>query len=80
MIGDTTCEMEAIQLRRMMELSPDERVALGCEMFMAAREMAFASLPKGLSDAERKRQYYKLMYGEWLPVSVFDSRSGDEDF
>ncbi len=55
----------------MMSFSPNKRIALGCEMFMAARKLIIASLPKDLSEREIKKQYYEKMYGEPLPADFF---------
>jgi len=72
---DTTPEIERMQIEMMIGFSPDKRIALGCEMFMAARELIIASLPKNLSEREFKKQYYQQMYGEPLPADFFK----DED-
>ena len=70
-MNDTTPEIEKLQFEMMMALSPDIRIALAGEMFMAARELILTSLPKDLSERERKRQYYREMYGEPLPADFF---------
>lgn len=70
-MNDTTKEMEAIHFQFMMKLTPNERIGYAAEMFMAAREMIFASLPEGLSEKERIKRYYKQMYGEPLPEDFF---------
>jgi hypothetical protein len=53
---------------RMMALSGAERLTMGCDMFDAARAMVVASLPEGLSDAERRRLIFKRIYAEELEV------------
>lgn len=70
-MNDTSKEMNAIHVRMMLNLTPDERIGYAAEMFMAAREMIFASLPEGLSEKERIKRYYKQMYGEPLPEDFF---------
>jgi len=70
-MNDTSPEMEKMQFEMMAAFSPNERIALGCEMFMAARELIIASLPKNLSERESKKQYYRKMYGEPLPDDFF---------
>lgn len=70
-MNDTSAEMEKIQFQMMMKLTPNERIGYASEMFMAAREMILASLPKGLSEKEQKKQYYQKMYGEPLPDDFF---------
>ncbi len=68
---DTSPEIEKLQIEMMINFSPEKRIALGCEMFMAARELIIASLPKNLSEREFKKQYYQKMYGEPLPTDFF---------
>lgn len=70
-MNDTAPEIEKMQFEMMMRFSPNRRVALGAEMFMAARELILASLPNGLSERERKKRYYEQMYGEPLPEDFF---------
>jgi hypothetical protein len=36
---------------------------MGAQMFDSAREMVKASLPRGLSKAEQRRQLFKRIYG-----------------
>jgi len=70
-MNDTSREIEKMQFEMMMELGANKRIALGCEMFMAARKMLLASLPQYLSERELKKQYYLQMYGEPLPDDFF---------
>jgi len=73
-MNDTSPEMEKMQFEMMMKLSPNKRIALGCEMFMAARELIIASLPKNLSEREFKKLYYERMYGKPLPADFFEGK------
>ena len=70
-MNDTTPEIEKIQFELMMKKTPDERIALSCEMFMSARELFLASLPKNLPEKEIKKQLYFRTYGEQLPDNFF---------
>ena len=70
-MNDTSPEIEKLQFEMMMKLGAKKRIAMACEMFMAARELILASLPKDLSKHEGKRQYYKQMYGEPSPADFF---------
>lgn len=70
-MNDTSVEMERMQFQIMMTLTPDERLTMASEMFMAAREMLLSSLPVNLSEREKIRQYYQKMYGEPLPDDFF---------
>ncbi len=60
-----------MQFELMMRKTPNERIALACEMFMSARELFLASLPKDLSAKEIKKQLYLRTYGEPLPEDFF---------
>lgn len=70
-MNDTSPEIEKMQFEMMMKFSPNKRIRLGCEMFMAARELLIASLPKDLSEKEFKKQLYFRTYGEHLPADFF---------
>ena len=50
-----------------MARSGEERFLMGVQMFDAARAMALASLPTGLSPEELKRQLFQRLYGQPLP-------------
>ena len=68
---DTSPEIERIQFELMMRKTPNERIALACEMFMSARQLFLASLPKDLPEKEIKKQLYFRTYGEPLPDDFF---------
>ena len=76
---DTSPEMEKMQFQMMMKFDPNKRIELGCEMFMAARELIISSLPKDLPEQEFKRQYYKKMYGENLPEDFFKNVNNNKN-
>jgi hypothetical protein len=63
---DTTPEMEAEYERRLMSLKPEERLAMACRMFSAAKALALASIPKDetLSPGEIKAFLFLRFYGE----------------
>ena len=69
---DTTLEIEKIQFEMMMKMSPNQRIAMACEMFMSARELFLRSLPPDLPEDEVKRQLYYRTYGEHLPDDFFE--------
>jgi len=74
-LNDTTPEIERMQFELMMKKTPNERIALACEMFMSARELFLASLPKDLPAEEIKKQLYFRTYGEHLPEEFFSKPS-----
>ena len=65
---DTPPEIEQLQRNRLMALSGEERFVIGAQMFDSALEMIKASLPSDLSDAERRRQLFKRIYGKEMAI------------
>ena len=65
---DTSPEIAEMVRVRLMAFSGAERMRMGAESFEAARRMVLASLPPGLTEAERKRRLYRRIYGEDLPM------------
>jgi hypothetical protein len=64
---DTPPEIAELVRQKLMARSGEERFLMGVRSFDAARAMALASLPAGLSPEELKRQLYQRIYGEPLP-------------
>jgi hypothetical protein len=73
---DTSPEIAAMVRDRLMALAGSERFLMGVRMFDAARRMVLASLPAGLSEAERKRLLFERIYGEAMPTHVEKSEEG----
>lgn len=67
-VTDTSPEIARMVRARLMALSGAERFRMGVQRFDAARRMAEASRPAGLTDAERKRLLFQRLYGEPLPI------------
>ena len=67
-----------------MERSGEERVAMGARMFESVRALVLASLPDGLSRAERLYNIFLRFYGRELDPAIqerikrriFDSTCG----
>lgn len=72
-MNDTPPEIAQMVREMLLARSGEERLLMGASMFDAAREMILASLPDGLSPAEKKRLLYKRIYGEELPFSPDES-------
>jgi hypothetical protein len=53
---------------RIMAMSGEERMRMGCSMLAAAKELILAGMPAELSPPERKRRLYEALYGEPLPL------------
>lgn len=71
MLKDTTREIEDLQNRLWMAKTPQERAVFASAMFAANRDAIIATIPKGLSRGEFKRQLYFRTYGEHLPENIF---------
>ena len=65
---DTSPEIAELVRQKLMARSAEERFLMGVRMFDAARAMALASLPAGLSPEELKRQLFQRLYGQPLPA------------
>ena len=63
-VTDTSPEIAARVRDRIMKFSGAERFIIGARMFESARAVVLASLPKDISEAERKRILYERFYGE----------------
>ena len=74
-MNDTSEKIEELRFQKMMNLSAAKRVELVCEMYMAARQAAFAAIPNGLTETERKNIFLKKMYGENVIDSIFSDAS-----
>lgn len=68
-VKDTPPEIVEMVRVRLMAKSGAERFRMGAEMFEAARRMVLASLPPGLSEAERKRLLFERLYGMPMPFT-----------
>jgi hypothetical protein len=67
-VTDTLPEIERIMRDKLMARSGEERFVMGAQMFDSAREMVKASLPRGLSKAEQRRQLFKRIYGMEIDI------------
>ena len=70
-MNDTSSKIEQLQFEMMMKLGPAKRIELASEMYMAARESIFASLPSYLSEKERRMAFVEKMYGKEFAVGFF---------
>ena len=62
-VTDTPPEIERMVRDKIMARSGEERFIMGAQMFDSAREIVKASLPRGLSETERRRLLFKRIYG-----------------
>ncbi len=64
---DTTIEIEEILDEMWKGRSGQERTKTASAMFVSARKVILAAMPKDLSAADQKRFIYERTYGELLP-------------
>jgi hypothetical protein len=69
-VKDTAPEINEMIFQRTMALTHSERFLMGMSMLATAREMIWATIPSELPSAERRRQFYRRLYGEELPAEV----------
>ena len=67
-MNDTDPKIAKMVSDRLRTLSGADRFLMGVKMFTSARRMALASLPSGLTEAERKRLLFERIYGEPFPT------------
>jgi hypothetical protein len=67
-MSDTPPEIERMMRDKIMARSGEERFIMGAQMFDSAREMIQASLPRGISEAERPGLLFKRIYGKELEL------------
>ncbi len=62
-MNDTSPEIQKRLTEKYMSLSGFERVQIGSSMFESAKKIAEYSLPKDLSEKEKKIQLFLRFYG-----------------
>jgi hypothetical protein len=62
-MNDTAPEIEEVLRRRLMALSPEERLRMAAASFDVARRIVLASFPPGLTPLEVRRRLYERLYG-----------------
>jgi len=65
-MDDTDPKIKALIHKRMMALSPSQRVEMASQMFDAAREIILSSIPAHLPKGERLRRLAERLYGPEL--------------
>jgi hypothetical protein len=69
-VKDTAPEINEMVFKRTMALTDSQRFLMGMSMLTTAREMIWASLPRDISEPQRRRMFYQRLYGEELPDAV----------
>lgn len=62
-MNDTSPEIEKMVRDRYMQMTGEERFLIGIQMFDTARAIVLSSLPKDLSEKEKRRQVCERFYG-----------------
>lgn len=60
---DTTPEMEEMYYKKIMSFSPQERLMMACDMYTTAKKLVISSLPKDLTEAEKRVEVFLRFYG-----------------
>jgi hypothetical protein len=63
-MNDTSPEIEKMVRDRYMQMTGEERFLIGIQMFDTARAIVLSSLPKDLSEKEKRRQLCERFYGK----------------
>lgn len=66
-VKDTAPEINEMIFRKMMQRSEGERLVMGMDMQATARALIWASIPKELSEKERREAFYQRFFGEACP-------------
>ncbi|MDQ3324005.1 MAG: hypothetical protein M3525_16445 [Acidobacteriota bacterium] len=67
-MNDTTPEITEMLDELWKRRSPQERTKTASLMFISARKIVLATMPKDLSEIEQQRYIYERTYGEPLPA------------
>ncbi len=67
-MNDTSAEITRLLNEKWKRRTPQERTKTASLMFVSARKIILATMPKNLSEAEQKRYIYERTYGEPPPV------------
>jgi hypothetical protein len=67
-MNDTSPEIAKLVRQKLMARSGEDRFLMGIRMFDAARDMALASMPAGLSPEELRRELFQRLYGQPMPA------------
>ncbi len=70
-MSDTDPEIANMVQEQLLARSGAERIKMGSQMFLLARQMMLASFPPGLSDIEIKRRLCERLYGDEVDVEDF---------
>ena len=75
-MNDTHPEIEIMLREKYMQMTGAERVLIGARMYDTARAIVLSSLPKNISELERRRLLYERFYGP-APRGLFSESGRD---
>ena len=67
-IKDTSPEVNEMIYKHIMSLTGEERLVMGFSMLATARQLILSSLPKNLTEKERKLALFERLYGYPFPA------------
>ncbi len=70
-MNDTTAEVKRYVRERYARLTGVERLLIGAQMFETARTLALASIPRDVSEQERRRRLCERFYGSALAAEAY---------
>lgn len=70
-MNDTDPQIAELVRRKLLERSGAERMMMASGMFEAAKAMALASFPPGLTEIETKARLCERLYGDEVDVQAF---------
>lgn len=66
-VKDTAPEINAMIFAAMMRKTPEERLMMGFDMLATAREMVWSGIDTGGTEEDRRRLFFKRLYGLECP-------------
>ncbi len=64
-MNDTTPEIAKQVHERYMQMTGEQRMLIGMQMFDTARKIALSSFPKGISEYEKRRLLCERFYKDY---------------
>jgi len=70
-MNDTTAAVRRYVRERYARLTGAERLLIGAQMFETARTLVLASIPRDVSEQERRRRLCERFYGSTLAAEAY---------
>ncbi len=75
-MNDTATKIEALLRARYAAMTGAERALMALQMFETAQRIVLSSLPRGLSEPERRRELCRRFYGDELARQAYPFQAG----